>query len=564
MSGFKNPITVLDAIKAIKNNDYLLPAFQREYTWSAVQIERLFDSLMKGYPINSMMFWKVTGAARKKYNFYRLLSEYRERHKTHNDVQDTKLKDTFMAIIDGQQRLTSLYIGLCGSYAYHRHYARYDDTESCFPTRHLYLNLSRTIPEEEDDKTYNFLFIDKAVTTDALYMDKLGEKWLRVGEVLNFNADYDTHDFADEHGLTRDERRMLTTLHEVLTKSEVINYYEEDTDDPDKAVNIFVRINSGGTRLSFADILLSIAVAAWQKDAREEIHRLVDAVNKKGFSITHDYVLKSFLYLFDADVKFRIGAFENHFIERVEEGWTDVREATLALFDTLRQFGLSAQTLTSNYATLPILYYIYKRKAWGRFATGAAHADERIIIRRWLMKTLLLKTFGFRSDSALRKARRVIGELEWDQFTTFPAVRIEEELGQKITEEGLYDTILSIQKESRLAYVVLSLLYHNKTVDGVAYQIDHIHPMAAWSEDVAPRDVYNSILNLQLLTDSENVHKGAKPLSEWVAERTTVVDRERFLEAHQIPSEVSLELEDFGDFCEARKELLIERLRMIV
>lgn len=559
MAGFKN-ITVLDAIKEIQANNYLLPAFQREYTWNAVQIERLFDSLMKGYPINSMMFWRVRGTARSKYKFYQILGHYRERYKTHNEVFDPKLKDSFMAIIDGQQRLTSIYIGLCGSFAYHRHYARYDNTEWNFPTRHLYLNLTRTIPEEEDDKTYNFLFIDKAVSTDTLYTDKEGDKWIRVGQALLFSEEYDTHDFADEYGLSREERRMLSRLHEVLTKNEVINYYEEDTEDPDKAVNIFVRINSGGTRLSFADILLSIAVAAWQKDARDEIHGLVDAVNAKGFCITHDYVLKSFLYLFHADVKFRIGSFDNQFIERVEENWQNVREATLELFSLLRYYGLNGQTQTSNYATLPILLYLYQGHRWRNFTESPSHEDERQMIKRWLIKTLLLRTFGYRSDGSLRRSRRVLLEKEWQAF---PASEIEHELGQTITDEAFYDTVLSYQKDSRLAFVVLSLLYQGTTFDGFGYHLDHIHPTAAWTKEIADWSVYNSVLNLQLLSERENESKGKMPLTEWVEKKTTTVDIKGFLESHLIP-DVGLEIDKFNEFAEARKKLLIERLKFIM
>lgn len=560
MAGFKNPITVLEAIKEIQANNYLLPAFQREFTWNAVQVERLFDSLMKGYPINSMMFWRVRGAAKQKYKFYRILESFRERHKTHNEVFDPKLKDTFMAIIDGQQRLTSLYIGLCGSYAYHRHYARYDDTEWNFPTRHLYLNLSRMVPEEEDDKTYNFLFIDKAITTDVLYSDKEGDKWIRVGHVLTFGEDYDAHDFAEEHGLNRDERKMLSKLHEVITKSEVINYYEEDTEDPDKAVNIFVRINSGGTRLSFADILLSIAVAAWQQDAREEIHRLVDAVNAKGFSITHDYVLKAFLYLFHSDVKFRIGSFDNDFIGKVEKNWSDIRDAILEMFSLLRYYGLNGQTLTSNYATLPILHYMYKRGIWQNFTASISLADDRSAIKRWLMKTLLLQSFGYRSDGSLRRSRKVLQEKEW---MAFPATDIERELGQTVSDEAFYDTVLSYQKDNRLAFVVLSLLYQGTTFDGFGYHLDHLHPAATWKKEIGEWNMYNSVLNLQLLSERENESKGAKPLELWVEEKTRSVSREAFLESHLIP-DTDLSLECFAEFIEARKKLMIERLKMVL
>ncbi len=560
MAGFKNPITILEAIRQIQANNYLLPAFQREFTWSHTQIERLFDSLMSGYPINSMMFWRVTGEASHKYRFYRILENYRERHMIHNTAFDTSIKESFFAIIDGQQRLTSLYIGLCGSYAYHRHYAHYDDTEWNFPTRHLYLNLSRTIKDEDDDRTYDFAFIDKAVTTDMLYEDREGCKWLRVGHVLTFGEQYDDHDFAEEHNLCRDERKVLSRLYSAITRTEPINYYEEDTANPDDAVNIFVRINSGGTRLSFADILLSITVAAWQKDAREEIRGLVDEVNKMGFNISHDYVLKAFLYLFHQDVKFKIGSFDNEFVRTVEGQWTEIRAAMSFLFRLLGVFGLNGSTLTSNYATLPLLLYLYRRGIYREVVTKAVHAEDRNIMKRWLLKTLLLRTFGYRSDWVLRISRRVVNGGEW---LAFPATELEAELGQRITDTQFYETVLTNSYDNRLTWVVLSLLYQNLTFEGFMYDIDHLHPKSTCQELGIDRAMYDSVLNLQLLPREANNEKRAIPLEEWVEKASVGIERHEFLRTHLIP-DVSLDIENFNTFIEARKQMLVERLKIIL
>lgn len=111
MAGFQSPITIYQAIKSIENNEYLLPAFQREFVWSTYQIEGLFDSLMQGYPISSMLFWKVKGSTITDFNFYQFLSSYVEKYKTHNDLKKSISKD-FNAVLDGQQRLTALHLGL--------------------------------------------------------------------------------------------------------------------------------------------------------------------------------------------------------------------------------------------------------------------------------------------------------------------------------------------------------------------------------------------------------------------------------------------------------------------
>lgn len=66
MSQFQMPITINQAMTYIENNYYLLPAFQRDFVWKAEQIEKLFDSLMRGYPTSSMLFWKVKGGYKNK------------------------------------------------------------------------------------------------------------------------------------------------------------------------------------------------------------------------------------------------------------------------------------------------------------------------------------------------------------------------------------------------------------------------------------------------------------------------------------------------------------------
>ena len=139
MSGFQTPITIYQALENVKNRKYLLPAFQREYVWKENQVETLFDSLMRGYPISSMLFWKVTGTAKSSWRFYRFLDTYVERHKIHNDVVDTSSANDFFAVLDGQQRLTSLNIGLYGTYASHEYRKPWDYQPKFFPEKKLYI-----------------------------------------------------------------------------------------------------------------------------------------------------------------------------------------------------------------------------------------------------------------------------------------------------------------------------------------------------------------------------------------------------------------------------------------
>ena len=90
-SGFEKPITIKDAINNIDKREYLLPALQRQFVWGTEQIEVLFDSIMRDYPINSFMLWKVTEPSIKNnLKFYEFLKKYRQKYNELNPEFETK------------------------------------------------------------------------------------------------------------------------------------------------------------------------------------------------------------------------------------------------------------------------------------------------------------------------------------------------------------------------------------------------------------------------------------------------------------------------------------------
>lgn len=577
MAGFQAPITIHQAIERIRRNEYLLPAFQREFVWTSSQIEQLFDSLMKGYPISSMLFWKVKGDTKTDFRFYQFLTQYIQYHKTHNESICTDQINDFHAILDGQQRLTALFIGLCGSYSYKEYRRASAYSEWSYPTRHLYLNISKV--HAESDKEYIFSFINKATSLEKdLYVDSDNNKWFRVGRILSLHQDenYDLDDFTEENEIDKDAKKILKRLDKVIHTDLIINYYEEDDQKPDKAVNIFVRINSGGTYLSFSDILMSIAVANWkEKDARTEIYTLVDNIRSKGFNIDKDYVLKSFLFLYHKDVRSVITSFNNGFINKIETNWEKIRNATLSLFDLMKSFGLSDYTLTSLNSTLPILYYIYHRDVYTDFSTKKCYEDDRNIIRRWLFAILLRRTFGGQSDSILNQARKAftndIEQLNIISLDRFPSNEINAEI-KKFTDigEDYIQELLQTQKDSRYSFPILAMLYPDLDYRNNSFHQDHIHPAAAY--DLLPQEAkdkygwatYNSILNLQMLDANENMSKQDKSLQEWVELQTVNCDISRFLENHLIPVSNNLSLSNFEEYIEARKDILVSKLKTIL
>lgn len=375
---FQTPITIKEAVEKIYSRKYLLPAIQRELVWTTEQIEKLFDSLMRDYPIGSFLFWEVTRSKTNEYQFYEFLREYHERDRRHNPKANISGEEDITAILDGQQRLTALYIGLKGTYAYKLPRRRWD-SDDAFPKRELYLNL---LAESKNfDLTYDFKFLTEE---EARKRDE-NTFWFKVGKILDFKSLQDIIKFLRENGLIESEfaEECLFKLYEAITVKGVINYYSEEAQDLDKVLNIFIRVNSGGTQLSYSDLLLSIATAQWEgKDAREEITNFVDEINRigDGFFFDKDFVLKTCLVLSDLNIKFKAANFNTSNMREVEKHWEEIKKAIKISVNLVSAFGYNYQNLTSNYTIIPIAYYLFKKGNPENFVLSSRHQNDRVFV----------------------------------------------------------------------------------------------------------------------------------------------------------------------------------------
>lgn len=575
---FQIPITIKQAIENIESSRFLLPAIQREFIWSSEKIEWLFDSIMRNYPISSFLFWKVEGGTKKGYKFYKFINEYRERYKTHNEEIKTDGINDFEAVLDGQQRLTSLYIGLKGSYAYKEPRKWWEDTEIVIPTRDLYLNIECALTEQEDGRVYEFKFLKRE---DTKQIDIHNSKWFRVGKILGLTSIYEFNKFISEHNLNQFAQETISKLHEAIHSKLLINYFLESEQNIDKALNIFIRINSGGEPLDFSDLILSIAIANWEKkDARQEIYKLVDNIRDKGFTISKDFILRTFLYLYSTNIKFKVTNFSTQNAIRFEKEWEKIRKAILCIFDLVNSFGFIDSTLTSKNALLPIIYYVYHQK-YDDFSTKTEYIDERDTIKRWLLAVTVKRLFGGTSEGFLVQIRKAFTdnidtEHIKSNINNFPVEQIKEKVTSDMSmSDDFIEKLLYTQKDDKYAFSILALLYQNLDYKNNNFDKDHLHPIISFDKvnldklaiDQQVREEYfenshynNSILNLQMLDSNENKSKQAKQLEEWLNSKQ---DKTKTLETQLIP-DASFKLEDFPVFIEARKELLVKQLKQLL
>ena len=563
---FQTAITIKEAIDHIHNNRYLLPAIQREFVWRPYQIERLFDSLMRGYPIGSFLFWRVDPKTAKKYNFYQFITNYDQR-KPHNPVHGApSTVPGLKAVLDGQQRLTALNIGLHGTGKWKLPRLWWNNSRA-FPERRLYLNLLATRKEDEEELSYKFRLHRKEDARRNAH-----EHWYRVGDILDVEDSSDLIDiaFALELPEAKEPLKMLTRLHRVVHSAGIISAYEEVNQNPERVLNIFVRANSGGTTLSYSDMLLSMAVAQWDKvDARKEIHALVDEIKNigRGFSFNHDFVLKACLMLGDSNsIRFKVENFGKSKIGTLQDQWDRIRNTITETVELASSFGYSGQSLTSANALLPIAYFLHHRQP-------SLGTEDREAIRDWLIRSLLKRgIWGSGVDTLLVTIRKAIRESSCHDG--FPARAIEAAMrthGKKLSFDGEELQDLADAAYDGRAYSLLFLLYDFVDVGTNRFHIDHVFPRALMTparlkkagvdEERIPeyRERVNRLANLQLLEGSTNTSKGAKLPADWLRAQYSEEESRHHCRLHDL-GEVPTEIEGFLDFYETRRSRILKKL----
>lgn len=571
--------TIKGLLDKVAEQEYLLPAIQREFVWKPEQICRLFDSLLQDYPFGTFLFWKIKPENREKYQFYQFMQHYHERDNYHCE-NVSKLPDReFTAVLDGQQRITALNIGLRGSFAW-KLSGKWWSNDDAFPVRYLYLNLLGE-PNLETGSKYQFEFL----TEDRGSIISDSEYWFKVARIMNEDEDELVDKVQDSVVLTADQkkeaRKALRELYRTIHFKDKIAYYEESDQSLEKVLNIFIRMNSGGTTLSYSDLLLSIAVAQWDDlEAREEIHNLVDEMNRvgDGFNISKDLVLKAGLMLSDiGSVGFKVENFFNkENMAVLEANWHSIKEALILSMQLLASYGFNAQNLRANSAVLPLAYYLYHRKLDLSYLSRVEHAEDRERIRHWLVRSMLKASgiWGSGLDTLLTLLRADIQQFGSDNF---PVDKIESTMQQRGKslrfDDEEVDELAELSYKNPRTFALLTLIFPGFDFSH-HFHVDHIYPKGLFTKSKLTKaglpeelqdqmiEASNRLPNLQLLEGSVNNQKRQKMPHDWYLQQWPNSDaRQSHLQSQAISS-LPEEIQDFMSFYDQRHETLLARIRM--
>jgi hypothetical protein len=575
---FQPAVPVAKVLQGIHNSEYVLPAIQREFVWKTEQIRRLFDSLMRGYPIGAFLFWKVEPAQTAEFTFYGFITDYHEKQHPHASVKKVPSGQGTTAILDGQQRLTALNIGLYGSHA-ERQPRKWKTNPDAFPKKRLYLNLLDDGADvDELGVAYDFQFLTE---DEAGPVDDGTRPWFLVQDVLAL-ADSGPAIMTDleARGLSgKTPFGVLYQLYRAVRETNSINAFVEESQDPNKVLDIFVRVNSGGTTLSYSDLLLSMATNQWVKrDAREDVRTLVSELNDTpaAFSFSKDVVLKSGLTLIDAPgIGFKVSNFTQQNMSAMENSWPAIRSGLLNAAGLLASFGYSGRTLTADSVLIPIAYYLHKRKLTSTYLTSAADAADRHRVRQWVTRSQLKRgIWGSGLDTLLLRLRETIRE---HGSKAFPVGEIEtamSSVGKSLRfEPAEINELLDVRYGSQRVFPVLATLYPGLDMSK-AFHEDHIFPRSrfTWAKLAKvgiPADQIDEYLervdglpNLQLLGGIPNTEKQATLPAAWLHGPyfPTQAARDQYVKENDL-QDIPDDLEGFLAFYDSRRKRLEARLK---
>jgi hypothetical protein len=544
--------TIKSMVAEINNEDadgggLWLPNIQREFVWSENQIERLFDSVMRQYPLPSMMIWKTKDEIRNR----RFISDYVE-HINLKTLYRPLNKKPKRLVLDGQQRLQSFFIGLKGS----------------IDGRTLHFNLLSGDTKLPEDIRFRFQFITpKEAKWPWVHLGKIIYSKKLAGEIVKDILNEVKEKLSDNQ-LTQVTRNIERAKREFEVAEALLYQNIDGTDDDEKfgfedIVEIFIRANSGGTKLSKSDLMFTLLTSDWDT-ADIKMQEFLSEINSVRFNFDRDFVLKSSLVLLNLGARYEVTKLRDDKLKKkISEQWDKITESIQFVRDFLvsKTFIRSGKALTSYNALIPLIYLHY------HFPDSWKTTNP---LKNYLIRALLAGAFSGRPDSLIDKITANIRTR--GVFDKRAISKIMQEDGREllISENSLFD----MGYGSGQIHLLFNLWYCNfdyqPALDGHLPQVDHIFPQSLLKsvKDINPgtgrRSLQryaaweiNQLANCMLLTAKENGSNEKTNISPDIWFKNKNKD---YLALHCIPTNKKFwKIENFEKFIDARKKLIREK-----
>lgn len=504
-------------LESIDLGSIALPEFQRGYVWNRNQVRGLMHSLYYKHPVGSLLVW-VTKT---------------ESADARGDGQLTL--GSVKLLLDGQQRITSLYGIIKGTPP-----KFFDGNEQAFTG--LYFHL--------EDEVFEFY---------APVKMKDNPMWISVSELMRIGIAVFIQKMLKIVSQDKIEK-YINRLNAIHSIKEIDLHIEEVTGEDktvDTVVDIFNRVNSGGTKLSKGDLALARICASWP-DAREEMKTRLNKWKTSGFRFKLEWMLRIINTILTGEALFT--ALKNVDALTFKGGLKKAEDAVDTILTLISgRLGLDHDRVLGSRASFPLI-----ARYLGQRGGKLEDYKERDKLLYWYIHTFLWGRYAGSTESMLARDLNLIrdgnGALD----------RLIGELRQHRGDLRLQPNDFSGWSKGTRFYPLLYMLtrvYKAKDWNsGIplcdqilgklnGLQVHHIFPKKLLYENGYSRPEANAIANFTFITQDANLQISASEPSKYLEE--IEAKHPGAVESHWMPTDRELwKVENYRDFLAVRRELL--------
>lgn len=554
-------MSVVNLLNQIKNQEIVLPAIQRNFVWSRDKIYTLLDSIIRGYPVGIVLLWETYEDIR----YRRFTPDFQPDVLStfHDNTDKVKLK----VVLDGQQRLQSLYVALYGK----------------FKGRALYFDvLSGKESDDLAEDRYRFEF---GLNED---MEKLNEEGLQEGNRHddNFRLEHwvdvrrvfamgvrERQAFvkkltSDLHLDGDDELRIKTnldqfiqalTVDENILKSSVIDENRPSQSPERKSeadvLEIFVRINRQGTALNRSDLIFSMLKLSW-KESAEALPEFVQQIKEgNSFNLNSDFVIRCLFAVCDLGAKFDIDLLRTKSnVEKMKNSFSRCCDAIASTVDFVQKecWCSNSEVIGGSATLVPFIYYLFRTK---RLEVPNSQIGR---VRKAFYLFAFAKPFSRYGESRLGNfIRAALKPLADGGDETFP-------FEAAIQWVAYWERVKTIDEEllHRNPLLALHVVQHS-TGAKIHYlpnapEVDHIFSRSELREKGFPDHEINHPANYWILPKGKNINKSNKPPAKYFADVDDKELRRALIERDM------LNYRKYKAFLSQRTESMLSRISKVV
>lgn len=556
---------VSDVISRILENRVILPVIQRRLVWDEEKMELLFDTLLRRDSFGGIMAIQEEKGKTPMFAYRYFTIDGTDVAST-NDSSPWGAEHQF--IIDGQQRLQTFYIGLCGT----------------INGKRLYFNLARDSKVLEFD--FRFSSDVGALPKESVANDEAettANVWYPVPNLYQRLSDTnDEEQVADEViadlGLTDELQKARLTrnidlFHKAIFSDKAIGLSKVSVNrtldlalNRQRIVELFRRLNDGGTKLSSFDLIASVLKGhSWEMEA------FLDKLLAKfaTLSFGQDELIKLLFILQDRSSKdiAQIEASDAQFavdnFERIEAA-LDAVESFLHAAKLYNFYHAGGQSLIPIYCLA--YHFFYKSNDPAKIRNANDKFDVKnsdfIAAYRWIVFSVLCGAFRSKGNgwiaysTGLRKLTIALRDYKGQNFPCERLFKIYRSHPLHFFTDQISAYDLHNFDRQFLFYLIYDGARVVRTQD-----VDHIHPRNLLASIGISQEKIDQIANLQLLDVGTNRgEKNGKEFGTWLMHH--VQEKQGYLTRHLIPNDESMwQSAHFEEFAKSRQELILTKLR---